>query len=254
MSTYFISYSSVDRGFVEEDLTPLLTALGIDYWYSKEDIRTGEQWERSIKGALDACDGLLLVMSPSSASSEWVKDELHWVLNNKPGKVVPILHKTCKLEEFHIRLPRLQYADFVESEKVGRNKLIGLLTNIEHQARSRIAAVSGTWQGLIHQHNMAQGLAEYPVELRINVSEKGKFSGSVTITPEDTETYFRLMGGFLYERFIQFSYHSTDPGTIQFGAAVLELVPAGNVMNGKWIGYGAISKAIVNGEVVVSKM
>lgn len=254
MSTYFISHASPDRSFVESEITDLLTALGIDYWYSKENILTGEKWERSIKTALETSDGLLIVMSPASADSEWVKDELGWAINNMPGKVIPLLYKACDLGSFHIRLPRIQYVDFTDNMNIGRNKLIRLLINIEHEATSRVGTVNGTWKGTIHQdHYMGGGQIEYPVELKLKVSDKGKFEGSVSIVLPPGDSYFRLTGGFLYEHFIQFSYHSTDPGTIQFGASVLELNPVGDQMRGKWIGFGAQSQAIVNGEVWVAK-
>ncbi|GLU51538.1 hypothetical protein Dfri01_09990 [Dyadobacter frigoris] len=53
--------------------------------------------------------------------------------------------------------------------------------------------------------------------LSLRVSDRGKFAGSIVLTTYLGETYFRLTGGFLYERFVHFSYYSTEPGTIQFG-------------------------------------
>jgi hypothetical protein len=254
MATYFISHSTPDRPFVEKELTDLLKALNINYWYCKEDIITGEQWERSIKHALEECDGLILVMSPASERSEWVKDEVNWAMNQKPGRVIPVLYRQCNLENFHIRLPRIQFSDFTTDENTARNKLIRFLMSQEHEAKSRVGTMNGVWKGTIHQsYYFDEGPISYPVELNLKVSAEGVFGGSVLIQLPHGESYFRLTGGFLFEKFIQFSYRSTDPGTIQFGSAVLELDSLGKTLKGKFIGYGARTQSIVDGTVEAYK-
>lgn len=255
MSTYFISHATADSYFVENQLIPLLTVLRIEFWYSKHDIQTGAQWEKEIKLALHSSDGILLVMTPNSVLSEWVKDELSWALENRPGRVIPIMYKECNLEDFHVRLPRIQFIDFYKDENSARNKLISLLVNIEYDANSRITVMNGVWKGIVHQHIYVNDEPlDYPVEFKLKVSAKGNFNGTVTLFFPVGEFDFKLTGGFLYERFIQFSYYGTDPGIIQFGAAVLELNASGKSMSGKWVGYGAQSQSIVDGEVLVNKM
>ena len=48
MASVFISHSSRDRRFVEQELTPLLARHGIQPWYSREEIKTAEEWEQRI--------------------------------------------------------------------------------------------------------------------------------------------------------------------------------------------------------------
>src|SRR5262245_12710650 len=84
MLRWFISHASKDRHVVEGDLLELFKALGQTVWYPRESIRTTEEWERSIKVGLDSSDWFVLVMSPQSANSEWVKRELGWALRNRP--------------------------------------------------------------------------------------------------------------------------------------------------------------------------
>ncbi|GLU51539.1 hypothetical protein Dfri01_10000 [Dyadobacter frigoris] len=50
--------------------------------------------------ALEKCDGVLLIMSYESASSEWVKDEVNSAINRKLGKLIPILYKKCYRRTF----------------------------------------------------------------------------------------------------------------------------------------------------------
>jgi hypothetical protein len=80
MSKLFISHSTSDRKFVEDKLAGLLKALGFDVWFAENDIKTAEQWERSILAGLESSDWFVLVMSPRSAKSEWVKDEVNWAI------------------------------------------------------------------------------------------------------------------------------------------------------------------------------
>jgi hypothetical protein len=48
MPRVFVSHSSEDRTFVENDLLPSFEAAGITAWYSANDVLTAEEWERSI--------------------------------------------------------------------------------------------------------------------------------------------------------------------------------------------------------------
>jgi hypothetical protein len=77
MPKVFISHSSHDRPFVEREVIALLKRHGIETWYSRDDIRATSDWEQSIRGALSACDWFLIVLSPESVQSEWVRSPFH---------------------------------------------------------------------------------------------------------------------------------------------------------------------------------
>lgn len=133
MPRLFISHATADRKFVECELLGLLRALGFDPWFAEEDIQTTDQWERSILGALKSSKWLVLVMSPRSALSEWVKDEISWAIDELPGKIIPILIEDCELRDFHIRIPRLQYLDFRQNLREAREELVKLLVDEEYK-------------------------------------------------------------------------------------------------------------------------
>jgi hypothetical protein len=122
----FISHSTKDGDFVERHIVSQLEKNGIKTWYSKVGIQTASQWERSIMRGLESCDRFLIVMSPRSASSEWVKDELHLAIDNRPQKIVPVLIDDCSLRDFPIRMARIQYADFREPSQEARAHLMEL--------------------------------------------------------------------------------------------------------------------------------
>lgn len=133
MSRIFISHASADRAFVESELLGLLKALGFDPWYSEAEIYTGEQWERSILAALRTSKWLLLVMSPRSAQSEWVKDEIFFQITENPDRIVPVMIEACNPEDFHIRLRRLQWLDFRNPTNAAREELVRILVDGEYK-------------------------------------------------------------------------------------------------------------------------
>ena len=72
----FVSHSSRDRDFVEQEVIPLLTSQGFEVFYSPDSIVPADKWERTLLKGLNECDTFLLVMSPQSAQSPWVKRDV----------------------------------------------------------------------------------------------------------------------------------------------------------------------------------
>src|SRR5262245_4246888 len=98
----FLSHSSKDRRFVEQKLIPFLKSHGVKPWYSTVDIRTADDFERSIREALLSCDSFLVVLSPNSVKSEWVRAEVHWAMENRKGRVVPVFVADCDPFQLHL--------------------------------------------------------------------------------------------------------------------------------------------------------
>ena len=86
MPQAFISHSSKDRTFVEEELVPLLEHHSINTWYSRSAIRTAAVWEDEIRLGLAGSDWFLVVLSPHAAESDWVKAEVRWALEKRRGR------------------------------------------------------------------------------------------------------------------------------------------------------------------------
>lgn len=122
----FVSHSTKDRDFVEREIITHLEKGGIKTWYSTTDIQTASEWERSILRGLESCDWFLVVMSPRSSSSEWVKDELHWAIDQRPNRIIPVLMEDCDLRDFHLRMARIQYVDFRNQSNKSRAQLMEL--------------------------------------------------------------------------------------------------------------------------------
>src|SRR6266542_600974 len=114
----FISHDSTDRQFVEKEIKPLLESHGINRWWTEENIPTGADWEAALQAGLEESDWFLVILSPRSVESPWVKREVQRALATKPGRVIPVLMEKCDRHRLHPRLALLQFADFSASAEV----------------------------------------------------------------------------------------------------------------------------------------
>jgi hypothetical protein len=71
----FISYSTRDENFATR-LYSRLVQEGLRAWYAPEDIQGGKKLHEQIDEAIRVYDKLLLVLSPNSIDSRWVRDEV----------------------------------------------------------------------------------------------------------------------------------------------------------------------------------
>jgi hypothetical protein len=65
---------------------------------------------------------------------------------------------------------------------------------------------------------------------------------------------FEAAYDMFFERFMQSNYRSRDAGMLQFGTIVLDMDDIGETIRGSYIGYGALSKRIVPGDVELEKV
>ena len=71
----FLSYSTKDQDFVDRLYTDLQNK-GVRCWFAPHDIKAGEKLHEQIDEAIRLHDKLLLILSPHSMESEWVKTEI----------------------------------------------------------------------------------------------------------------------------------------------------------------------------------
>jgi hypothetical protein len=102
MPRVFISHATLDRNFVEREMIPLLERHGVETWYARTDIKGADGWERTILQGLRWCDHFLVVVSPRSARSRWVKHEVYWAFNKGEKRIVPVLLEDCDSDDFHL--------------------------------------------------------------------------------------------------------------------------------------------------------
>ena len=126
----FVCYSRRDVDFVL-DLASRLRERGVRVWLDLWDIRTGEDWDRTIDAALTACASVLIVLSPDAVSSDEVRGELRAALSRgKP--VVPVLYRSCDVPR---QLQNTQYLDVSDSGDVSEAALDDLVATLRGEPR-----------------------------------------------------------------------------------------------------------------------
>ena len=117
MPNVFISYNHKDKPFVQR-LYRDLSALGAQVWMDEVKLEIGDSLFDRIEEGLDETHFLVVVLSPDSVSSSWVREELKQALIRqlaaKDVKVLPVLVRDCVVPGF---LREKVYADFrIDSE------------------------------------------------------------------------------------------------------------------------------------------
>ncbi len=124
----FVSHASGDREFVQR-LIRVFKKNKVRYWYSERHIPGATEWHDEIGRALDRCDWFVIVLSPKSVKSVWVKRELLYALrqNSYRGRVVPIVIRNCKYDQLSWTLADIEMIDFRRGFEAGYKSLLSTL-------------------------------------------------------------------------------------------------------------------------------
>jgi uncharacterized protein YjbI with pentapeptide repeats len=98
-SSMFISYSTRDEEFAKR-LHADLQATGVRCWFASHNVRGGRKLHEQIDDAIRTYDKLLLILSPASMESEWVKTEISKARKReiKEGRRVLFPIRLCSFE------------------------------------------------------------------------------------------------------------------------------------------------------------
>lgn len=131
----FISHSSKDANFVDR-LHKILTSHGVKSFVSKANIRGAQRWHDEIGTALKRCDWFLLVLSPQSVRSAWVKHELIYALQASQYRehIIPVLYKNCDTDALSWTLSAIEWIDFRRDFNKGCEQLFEIW-KIEYKRR-----------------------------------------------------------------------------------------------------------------------
>lgn len=155
----FVCYSRRDSDFAMR-LASDLKAAGVNVWIDQLDIAAGAVWDTAVETALGAASTVLVILSPDSAKSDNVRDEIGVALDGK-SRIIPIIYKPCKVP---LRLSRQQRVDFSGDHRQSMRHLISLLKGdtlsdavsvkptggkMERPLRRRIAIGVGVSTGLV---------------------------------------------------------------------------------------------------------
>jgi hypothetical protein len=129
----FLSYTHSDRAFAER-LAIDLTRAGVQVWFDEWEIRAGESIVERVGEGLEQNDYLLVLLSPASVRSAWVRRELNSSvlrsLQRKSVTIIPVMQIRCVAPSV---IEDLRYADFTQSYQAGFVEVLaslGLATKV----------------------------------------------------------------------------------------------------------------------------
>jgi hypothetical protein len=107
----FLSYSRANKDFAIK-LAKELKLEGFSVWFDQLDISPGARWDVEVEKALEECEIFMIILTPGSITSENVRDEIDYAIDN--GKrFLPVLLENCNVP---LRLRRFQYVDFTNKD------------------------------------------------------------------------------------------------------------------------------------------
>jgi hypothetical protein len=113
MEKIFISYSRKDTDFVRK-LAGDLESAGYDVWWDITDLRGGDDWVRVIPEAIKSSQYFIVVLTPNSIESDWVRKEYTQALTLRK-KIIPIMLVQCSVP---FALNTINFVNFSDGEYV----------------------------------------------------------------------------------------------------------------------------------------
>lgn len=123
----FISYSRRDEEVMRE-IAFFLRDQGFKVWVDNEKLIPGTPaWEESIEKAIKDALVVIVILSPDSKNSEWVRREITYS-DQFQKRVIPVLVKGTEETSLPIRLVTRQFVDYRQNEESGLKALSAALT------------------------------------------------------------------------------------------------------------------------------
>ena len=138
MTQLFISYSRKDINFARR-LAGDLEKAGYVVWWDITDLRGGDDWVRVIPEAIETSDFVIVVLSPDSTVSEWVRKEYTQALSLRK-RIIPIMLRTTAVP---FALNTINYVDFT-TESAYAESLNALLLALGYTGEMPVVPIS-TW-------------------------------------------------------------------------------------------------------------
>src|SRR5437016_4781190 len=109
----FVSHATPDRRFADR-LVATLRRHGLAVWYTMPNVVGAQQCHDEIGAALGRCDSFIVILSPHSVQSQWVRHELMYALNERrySQRIIPLLFRPCDHRALSWTLDAIQRIDF----------------------------------------------------------------------------------------------------------------------------------------------
>src|SRR5260370_34560143 len=93
----FVSHSAEDQE-VAKELATRLSRAGFEPWDPTEALFPGDNWASGIGKALQEANAMVVLISPDSMKSDWVRREVEFALGSAryKGRLIPVVVKPTK--------------------------------------------------------------------------------------------------------------------------------------------------------------
>lgn len=130
MANAFISYSRKDKAIALE-VARQLEQKGHHVWLDQESISAGEQWDAGIAQGLSSANALILLLSPDSVGSEYVKKEFDYA-SSLHLEILPVVIRSLILPDvWKFNLGRTQMLSWESDPKATMDKILTALSSAD---------------------------------------------------------------------------------------------------------------------------
>jgi TolB protein len=123
---FFVSYSREDAN-LQRRIIAGLRGRGINVWVDVENLIPGSPaWEREIERSIRSASGVIVLLSPDSNNSEWVRREISFAEQNEK-RIFPVLVSGNEDDSIPLRLSNHQRVDLRRHFQHGLDELANAL-------------------------------------------------------------------------------------------------------------------------------
>ena len=123
---FFMSYSREDKQ-IQRQVIAGLRERGVPVWVDVENLIPGSPaWEREIERAIRSAAGIIVLLSPDSNNSEWVRREISFAEQNNK-RTFPVLIRGDEDDSIPLRLSSHQRVDLRRNMEDGLDELANAL-------------------------------------------------------------------------------------------------------------------------------
>jgi sulfatase modifying factor 1 len=180
----FVSYSRMDNDVMRRIVT-FLRKRGIKTWVDNEKLTPGTPiWEEEIEKAIKGASAIIVVLSPDSKVSEWVRREISLADQNHK-RIFPVLVRGDEDTSMSLRLITRQYVDLRRDEEKGLDSLYTALSQYLDEQKTQLKKKDRT-EGeptliketeTIRETSAQEESSIEPVTTPMNPLSKGMFLG-----------------------------------------------------------------------------
>jgi len=203
----FISYSTHSRRDKDtaSAIKSHLEEFDMEVFLAHEDIRSGENWRKTMLKALESCDIFMPIMTESIKESEWATQEMGFAFAIRKDKMILPLkdgaNPRCMLEIFQgLQCAYLEGGNEIDSEKTFSIIIDELISGGEHPDQYKSVLKRNAIEGLLRSKNFMETRRKYMVLRKYDSFTENEIDSIIEATEKNDQVrqYAGSPGFFRY--------------------------------------------------------